>query len=109
MEKLSVAKRNEILRAKALEQFANAQKINKNGSQLGVNVEFEGDYYFVRFDVVVPKDCDEFLLEDYLEELDIKIKEDEEKAKEKQRQKELKIAKDKEKRAKKEKKEEIDK
>lgn len=106
MEKMTLAKRNELLRAKAVENFTNAQKINKMGSQLGLNVELDGEYYFVRFDVVVPKDCDEMLLEDYLEELEIKIQEDNAKALEKQKQKEQKIARDKEKRLAKVKKEE---
>lgn len=105
MEKITLAKRNELLRAKAIEEFGNAQKINKMGSQLGVNVELDGEVYFVRFDVVVPKEQD-LLLEDYLELLQEKIEEDNLKAIEKQKAKELKIAKDKERRLAKVKKEE---
>lgn len=100
MEKLKVADLNKDLRAKAMEKMlaGEAVAINANGSQFGVDVMgLDGEAHFVRFDVVVPKD--EFLLDDYLEEMAAKEADKAEKAAAKAKAKAEKIAKDEAKRA----------
>lgn len=100
MEKLTVAKKNEILREKAYEMLIkeNAEIFKVAGSKFMVNVDFEGEKVPVRIDFVVPKidpedtcqfaeDFAEIYEQDQAEKA--KAKEEKEKAKQK------KIARDK--------------
>lgn len=105
-KKMSIVKRNEILRAKAVEE------INKNGlhnflmvsgTKVAKDFEVEGEMFPVRIDIVTPKDTGEFveftakaMHEAFMEDLEAKKAENEKKAK----AKEAKIAKDKAKREK---------
>lgn len=102
MEKIKVAELNKDLRAKAMEAIlkGEAKAINAQGSQFGVDVMgLDGEPHFVRVDLVVPKDSDEFLLDNYLEEMEMKEAEKAEKEAEKARLKAEKIARDEAKRA----------
>ena len=93
MEKLTQAKKNEILREKAFEMLIKEGLLGDTllkvaGSKFMINVEFEGETYAVRIDFVVPKiDKDdtcqfaEDFAELYQQEQDAKAKEKEEKAK----------------------------
>lgn len=105
-KKMSIVKRNEILRAKAVEE------IEKNGlhnflmvagTKVAKDFEVEGEMFPVRIDIVTPKDTGEFeeftakaMHEVFMTELKAKKELEEEKAK----TKEAKIAKDKAKREK---------
>lgn len=60
MEKLTVAKKNEILREKAFEMIVKEGLLGNEllqvaGSKFMVNVDFEGEKIPVRIDFVVPK------------------------------------------------------
>lgn len=101
MEKISVAKKNDILRDGAikklgLETIEDLFKVAN--TKFMVNIPFEGEYYPVRIDIVVPKidendSCQ--LAEDFAEEYE-KGLEDKAKAKaEKEALKAKKIARDK--------------
>lgn len=99
-KKLTVAKKNEILREKAYEMLIkeNVEIFKVAGSKFMVNVDFEGEKIPVRLDFVVPKidpeDTCQFA-EDFAE---IYEQEQEEKRlakEEKQKAKEKKIARDK--------------
>lgn len=93
MEKMTQAKRNEVLRGKAFEMIIKEGLLGDKllkvaGSKFMVNVELEGETYAVRIDFVVPKiDKDdtcqfaEDFAELYQQEQDAKAKEKEEKAK----------------------------
>ena len=93
MEKLTQARKNEILREKAFEMLIKEGLLGDKllkvaGSKFMINVEFEGETYAVRVDFVVPKiDKDdtcqfaEDFAELYQQEQDAKAKEKEEKAK----------------------------
>lgn len=95
MEKLRVMDLNKDLREKAFAKINEAQKINALGSQYGLNIEgLDGEYHFVRIDIVVPKDSADCLLEDYLEIMEAKEQEKQEKALEKEKAKQAKIEKD---------------
>lgn len=103
MGKLTVAKKNEILREKAFEKIIKEGILGDTllrvaGSKFMVNVEFEGEVVPVRIDFVVPKidveDTCQFaedFAELYTQEQEEKRKEKEEK----QRLKEKKIERDK--------------
>lgn len=103
MEKLTVAKKNEMLREKAFEMLIKEGLLGDKllkvaGSKFMVNVEFEGEQIPVRIDFVVPKidpeDTCQFA-EDFAE-LYEQDQADKAKAKEeKQKVKEKKIARDK--------------
>lgn len=95
MEKIRIMDLNKDLREKAFANVVNAVKINALGSQYGIDIEgLDGQMHFVRFDIVVPKDSAEVLLEDYIEEMEIKEQEKQEKLAEKEKAKQAKIAKD---------------
>ena len=93
MERMTVAKRNEILRGMAFETVIKEGLLGDKllkvaGSKFMVNVDFEGEKIPVRVDFVVPKiDKDdtcqfaEDFAELYQQEQDAKAKEKEEKAK----------------------------
>ena len=93
MERMTTAKRNEILRGIAFETIIKEGLLGDKllkvaGSKFMINVEFEGETYAVRIDFVVPKiDKDdtcqfaEDFAELYQQEQDAKAKEKEEKAK----------------------------
>ena len=93
MERMTIAKRNEILRGIAFETIIKEGLLGDKllkvaGSKVMINVEFEGETYAVRIDFVVPKiDKDdtcqfaEDFAELYQQEQDAKAKEKEEKAK----------------------------
>lgn len=58
MEKMTVAKRNEILRGlavKALGLDKVEELLQVAGSKYAIDVELNGEYYPVRIDIVVPK------------------------------------------------------
>lgn len=103
MEKITVAKKNEILRGKAMEMvlvegILGKEMLQVAGSKFMVNVDYEGEKIPVRIDFVVPKidpeDTCQFA-EDFAEIYEqeqaekAKVKEEKEKAKQK------KIARDK--------------
>jgi hypothetical protein len=103
MEKLTVAKRNEILRGKAFEMLINkdlfGDKLFKvSGSKYMINVNFEGEQIPVRIDFVVPKinaeDTCQFA-EDFAELYEQEQEEKRVAKEEKQKAKEKKIARDK--------------
>ena len=93
MEKMTIAKRNEILRQRAFDKLfkegiLGVDLLQVAGSKFMINVEFEGETYAVRIDFVVPKiDKDdtcqfaEDFAELYQQEQDAKAKEKEERAK----------------------------
>ena len=101
-----IVKRNELLRAKAIEE------IDKNGlkgflmvagTKVAKDFEVEGEFYPVRIDIVTPKDTGEFeeftaiaMHEEFMKDLEAKKIDNEAKAK----AKEAKIVKDKAKRVK---------
>jgi uncharacterized protein YwgA len=103
MEKLTVAKKNEILREKAFEILIKdgllGDKLLKvAGSKFMVNVEFDGEQIPVRIDFVVPKIDSEDTLQFAEDFAELYEQEQEEKRKakeEKQKAKEKKIARDK--------------
>ena len=95
MEKMTIAKRNEILRQRAFDKLfkegiLGIDLLQVAGSKFMTDIEFEGEIYPVRIDIVVPKidkdDTCQFAQD--LEEKKI-AKEEKQKAKEK------KIARDK--------------
>lgn len=102
MSKITLAKRNEILREKAFNQIVKEDIIDRllkvAGSKYMINVEYEGEQIPVRVDFVVPKiDKDDVcqFAEDFA---DLYQQEQEEKRlakEEKQKAKEKKIARDK--------------
>lgn len=102
MEKLTVAKKNEILRAKAMEMVLkeNLEGIlfQVAGSKFMVNVNFEGENIPVRIDFVVPKidkeDTCQFA-EDFAELYQADQAEKAQAKAEKEKAKEKKIARDK--------------
>lgn len=102
MEKLTVAKKNEILRQKAFDLITkeNLEGIlfQVAGSKFMVNVEFEGEQIPVRIDFVVPKidseDTCQFA-EDFAELYQADQAEKAKAKEEKQKAKEKKIARDK--------------
>lgn len=57
MEKITIAKRNEMLREKALKGILDGslQMLPVAGSKFAVDVELNGEFYCVRIDIVVPK------------------------------------------------------
>lgn len=103
MEKITVAKRNEILRGLAIqkiikEEVTGTELLQVAGSKFMINVEYEGEKYPVRIDFVVPKidaedSCQfaEDFAEEYQNDQEQKRLDKEEKAK----AKEKKIARDK--------------
>lgn len=103
MEKLTIAKKNEILRGKAFEMIIKEGLLGNEllqvaGSKFMVNVDYEGEKIPVRIDFVVPKidpeDTCQFA-EDFAEIYE-QDQVDKAKAKEeKQKAKEKKIARDK--------------
>lgn len=100
MEKITLAKKNEILRGKAYEMLIKegVEIFQVAGSKFMVNVDFEGEKVPVRIDFVVPKidpeDTCQFA-EDFAEVYE-QDQADKAKAKEeKQKAKEKKIARDK--------------
>lgn len=102
MGKITLAKRNEILREKAFNEIIKQEIIDRllkvAGSKYMINVEYEGEQIPVRVDFVVPKiDKDDVcqFAEDFA---DLYQQEQEEKRlakEEKQKAKEKKIARDK--------------
>lgn len=102
MGKITLAKRNEILREKAFNQIVKEDIIDRllkvAGSKYMINIEYEGEQIPVRLDFVVPKiDKDDVcqFAEDFA---DLYKQEQEEKRlakEEKQKAKEKKIARDK--------------
>lgn len=56
-EKMTVAKRNEILRDIAFEKIIkeNSELLQIAGSKYALDIEFKGEFYPVRIDFVVPK------------------------------------------------------
>lgn len=103
MEKLTVAKKNEILREKAFEMLIKEGLLGDTllkvaGSKYMVNVDFEGEKVPVRIDFVVPKidteDTCQFA-EDFAEIYEQEQAEKEQAKIEKQKAKEKKIARDK--------------
>lgn len=108
MEKLTVAKKNELLRKGAFEKIIKEGVLGNEllqvaGSKFMVNVELEGEIVPVRIDFVVPKIAEDDtcqFAEDFAEEY---AKEQEEKRvakEEKEKAKAKKIERDKKKRAK---------
>ena len=102
MEKLTVAKRNELLREKAFERIIKEGLENEllkvAGSKYMLNVELNGEYYPVRIDFVVPKIDKEDtcqVAEDFAELYKEEQEENRLAKEEKQRAKEKKIARDK--------------
>lgn len=102
MEKITVAKRNEILREKAYNAIIKEDIINRllkvAGSKYMINVEFEGEQIPVRIDFVVPKiDKDDTcqFAEDFAELYEQEQEEKRIAKEEKQKAKEKKIARDK--------------
>ena len=60
MEKMTIAKRNEILRQKAFDKLfkegiLGIDLLQVAGSKFMTDIEFEGEVYPVRIDIVVPK------------------------------------------------------
>lgn len=103
MGKITVAKKNEILRAKAFEQIIKDGILGDTllkvaGSKFMINVEYEGEQIPVRIDFVVPKieedDSCQFA-EDFAELYEQEQEEKRLAKEEKQKQKEKKIARDK--------------
>lgn len=102
MEKITIAKRNEILREKAYNAIIKEDIINRllkvAGSKYMINVEFEGEQIPVRIDFVVPKiDKDDTcqFAEDFAELYEQEQEEKRIAKEEKQKAKEKKIARDK--------------
>lgn len=102
MEKITLAKRNEILREKAFNQIIKEDIIERllkiAGSKYMINVEFEGEQIPVRIDFVVPKIGKDDVCQFAEDFADLYQQEQEEKRiakEEKQRAKEKKIARDK--------------
>lgn len=103
MEKLTQAKKNEILRERAFDKIIKEGLLGDTllkvaGSKFMVNVEFEGEQYPVRIDFVVPKidkeDTCQFA-EDFAELYQQEQEEKRVAKEEKQKAKEKKIARDK--------------
>lgn len=103
MEKLTIAKKNEILRERAFNMLIKEDLLNDKlfkvaGSKFMVNVEFEGEQVPVRIDFVVPKidpeDTCQFA-EDFAELYEQEQEEKRIAKEEKQKAKEKKIARDK--------------
>lgn len=102
MEKMTIAKRNEILREKAYNAIIKEDIIDRllkvAGSKYMINVEFEGEQIPVRIDFVVPKiDKDDTcqFAEDFAELYEQEQEEKRIAKEEKQKAKEKKIARDK--------------
>lgn len=107
MEKLTQAKRNEMLREKAFEKIIKEgleqELLKVAGSKYMLNVELNGEYYPVRIDFVVPKIAKDDtcqLAEDFAELYQAEQEEKRKAKEEKQKAKEKKIARDKKLRAK---------
>lgn len=103
MEKLTIAKKNEILRERAFNMLIKEDLLNDKlfkvaGSKFMVNVDFEGEQIPVRIDFVVPKidpeDTCQFA-EDFAELYEQEQEEKRIAKEEKQKAKEKKIARDK--------------
>lgn len=103
MEKISVAKKNEVLREKAFNMLIKEGLLGETllkvaGSKFMVNVDFEGEKIPVRLDFVVPKidpeDTCQFA-EDFAELYEQDQEEKRLAKEEKQKAKEKKIARDK--------------
>lgn len=103
MEKMTVAKRNEMLREKAMEMILKEGIVGNEllkvaGSKLMLNVDLEGEKYPVRIDFVVPKiDKDDpcQFAEDFAELYEQEQEEKELQKRKKVKAKEKKIARDK--------------
>lgn len=62
MTKLTIAKKNEILRGLAMEALGlkdNKDLLQVAGSKYAIDVQFDGEWYPVRIDIVVPKITDD--------------------------------------------------
>lgn len=102
MGKITLAKRNEILRGKAFNQIIKEDIITRllkvAGSKYMINVEYEGEQIPVRIDFVVPKINKDDVCQFAEDFADLYEQEQEEKRlakEEKQKAKEKKIARDK--------------
>lgn len=102
MSKITLAKRNEILREKAFNQIVKEDIIDRllkvAGSKYMINVEYEGEQIPVRVDFVVPKINKDDVCQFAEDFADLYQQEQEEKRlakEEKQKAKEKKIARDK--------------
>lgn len=103
MEKITVAKKNEILRSKAMEKvlkegILGTELLQVAGSKFMVNVEYEGEQYPIRLDFVAPKidkeDTCQFA-EDFAELYQAEQAEKAKAKEEKEKAKQKKIARDK--------------
>ena len=103
MEKMTIAKRNEILRQKAFDKLfkegiLGIDLLQVAGSKFMTDIEFEGEIYPVRIDIVVPKiDKDDTcqFAQDFADEYAQDLEEKKIAKEEKQKAKEKKIARDK--------------
>ena len=103
MEKITQAKKNEILRERAFEMLIKEGLLGDTllkvaGSKFMTDIEFEGEVYPVRIDIVVPKiDKDDTcqFAQDFADEYAQDLEEKKIAKEEKQKAKEKKIARDK--------------
>jgi hypothetical protein len=102
MEKLTVAKKNEILREAVFERIIRPEILEElkkvAGSKFMIDQEYDGEYYPVRVDFVVPKINPEDTCQTSEDFAELYEQEQEEKRlakEEKQKAKEKKIARDK--------------
>ena len=103
MEKMTIAKRNEILRQRAFDKLfkegiLGIDLLQVAGSKFMTDIEFEGEVYQVRIDIVVPKiDKDDTcqFAQDFADEYAQDLEEKKIAKEEKQKAKEKKIARDK--------------
>lgn len=105
-KKLTVAKKNEMLRNQVIERIfkegiINTELLQVAGSKFMINADFEGEKVPVRVDIVVPKisedDTNQFA-EDFADEYQQKLKDKAEEKAEKEKAKAKKIERDKKRR-----------